>query len=49
MTEVPKAYFTTVQSRVGKQMEFYSNLIQITVRGHGAIFNLDSPMIEEVD
>ena len=42
MTEVPKAYFTTLKSTSGSKMEFYDNLIQITERGNGMIFDLDS-------
>ena len=53
MTEVPKAFFTTVKKRKGLEMEFYDNLLQITERNHGIIFDLDSlnevQAIEEID
>lgn len=49
MTEVPKAYFTTIKNRNGKKFSFYSNLIQITIRSHGMIFDLDSSPIKEID
>ena len=48
LTEVPKSYFSTIKNRVGKKMSFYSNLIQITARGNGIIFDLDSFPIAEV-
>ena len=48
LSEVPKSYFTTIKKRIGKHMEFYSNLLQITVRGNGMIFDLDSYPISEV-
>ena len=49
MTEVPKAYFTTIKERNGKRLTFYSNLIQVTVESHGMIFDLDSDPIKEID
>ena len=42
MTEVPKAYYTTLRSRTGLKLTFYDNLLQITERNHGMIFDLDS-------
>ena len=42
MTEVPKAYYTTLRSRKGLDLSFYNNLLQITERNHGMIFDLDS-------
>ena len=42
MTEVPKAYFTTLKSRKGVKLYFYDNLLQITESNHGMIFDLDS-------
>ena len=42
MTEVPKAYFTTMKSISGLDMTYYSNLLQITERSNGMIFDLDS-------
>ena len=42
MTEVPKAYFTTLKSRKGLELFFYNNLLQITESNHGMIFDLDS-------
>ena len=49
MTEVPKAYFTTVKNVNGLDMEYYSNLLQITERNNGMIFDLDTTPIQEVD
>ena len=49
MTEVPKAFFTTIKSRSGRKYQFYDNLLQVTVRSHGMIFDLDSADIAEVD
>ena len=48
MTEVPRAYPTTIKSRIGGKYEFYLNLLQITVRSHGMLFDLDSNPIKEV-
>ena len=42
MTELPKAYYTTLRSRKGLELSFYNNLLQITERNHGMIFDLDS-------
>ena len=42
MTEVPKGYFTTIAGRTGRQLQFYDNLLQITMRAHGMIFCLDT-------
>lgn len=47
MTELPKAYFTTQKSINGLAMTYYSNLLQITERNNGIIFDLDS--MEEVE
>lgn len=47
MTDVPKSYFTTIKDRTGKKLEFYNNLLQITVQSHGMIFNLDT--VKEID
>ena len=41
MTEVPKAYFTTIQGRIGHRLKFYSNLLQVTIRLDGMIYDLD--------
>ena len=41
MTEVPKAYFTTIKSRIGRKLDFYSNLLQVTGRLNGMIYDLD--------
>ena len=53
MTEVPKGYFTTIRGRTGKQLKFYDNLLQITMRAHGMIFCLDTRQeveaIENID
>ena len=49
MTEVPKQYFTTIKARNGDKLTFYDSLLQITVRLHGTIFNLDTDPIGEVD
>ena len=50
MTEVPKAYFSTIKSRNNLEMEFYSNLLQVTVGSHGTIYDLEtSEKITEVD
>ena len=49
MTEVPKAYFSTIARRSGFKIEFFNNLLQITIRNHGMLFNLDTQPIEEVD
>ena len=47
MTEVPKAYFTTVKQRHGRKMSYYDNLIQITILNNGIIFDLET--LHEVD
>ena len=47
MTEVPKAYYTTMKSRKGLQLGFYNSLLQITERNNGMVFDLDT--LEEVD
>lgn len=47
MTEVPDAYFTTIKQMQGQKMQYYDNLIQITIHNHGMIYDLDS--LEEVD
>ena len=49
MTEVPKAYFTTIKDRNGLDLSFFNNLLQITVRADGMIFDLDSDPIREVN
>ena len=49
MTEVPKAYFTTIKERSAFRLSFHNNLLQITVRSHGMIYDLDSEPIQEVD
>lgn len=52
LTEVPKAYFTTIKARkTGKQREFYNNLLQVTIGTNGMIYDLDSliPHPKEVD
>ena len=49
MTEVPKAFFSTIQQRDGFKLKFFDNLLQVTMRSHGMIFNLDTNPIEEVD
>ena len=50
LTEVPKAYFTTIKSiNSGGQINFYDNLLQVTVSTNGIIFDLDSNPIKEVD
>lgn len=41
MTEVPNAYFTTLKKREGLNIEFYDDLLQVTERNHGMIFDLD--------
>ena len=48
MTEVPKLYFTTIKNRRKRDLEFYDSLLQITVRSHGIIFDLQSPTMKEV-
>ena len=45
MTEVPKAYFTTAKLNEGLDVTYYDNLIQITERGNGMIFDLDTTPI----
>ena len=47
MTEVPKGYFKTIKNRKGKQLDFFDNLLQVTVRSHGMIFDLDT--VKEVE
>ena len=49
MTEVPKQYFMTIKERNGNQLRYYDSLLQVTVRLHGTIFNLDTNPISEVD
>ena len=53
MTEVPKSYFKTIKNRKGKQLEFFDNLLQVTVVNHGMIFDLDTmkevEAIENID
>lgn len=47
MTEVPKGYFKTIKNRKGKHLTFYDNLLQITMRSHGIIIDLDE--LKEVE
>ena len=47
MTEVPKGYFTSIKSRIKEGMQFYNNILQVTVRSHGMIYDLYS--LREVD
>ena len=47
MTYVPKGNFTSIKDRIGRKLQFFDNLLQITVRSHGMIFDLDS--FKEVD
>ena len=49
MTEVPKAYFTTIKERSAFNLKFHNNLLQVTVRSHGMIYDLDAEPIQEVD
>ena len=50
LTEVPKAYFTTIKARKAEgKMEFYDNLLQVTICNNGMVFDLDSTPIKEVD
>ena len=42
LTEVPKAYFSTQKSISASKMTFFSNLLQVTERSNGIIFDLDS-------
>lgn len=48
MTEVPKLYFTTIKERQKNDLEFYNSLLQVTVRSHGIVFDLDSKNMNEV-
>ena len=49
MIGLPKTTFKTIKERNGRNMRFYSNLIQITVRANGIIYDLDSNPIKEID
>ena len=53
MTEVPRGYFKTIKNRKGKQLDFFDNLLQVTVVSHGMIFDLDTmkevEAIENID
>ena len=49
MIGLPKATFKTIKEINGEKMSFYSNLIQITVRANGIIYDLDSNPIKEID
>ena len=50
LTEVAKANFTTVKTmKSNNRMEFYDNLLQVTIGNDGMIFDLDSEPIMEVN
>ena len=50
LTEVAKANFTTVKvMKSNNRMEFYDNLLQVTIGNDGMIFDLDSEPIMEVN
>ena len=42
MTEVPKGYFTTIKDRANEKLSFFNNVLQVTVRTNGMIFDLDT-------
>ena len=49
MTEVPKAYYTTIKPGKGKEkIEFYDNLLQITVRSTAIHLALDNEIPDEI-
>ena len=45
LTEVPKAYFSMTKSINGHKIDYYDNLLQITERNYGMIFDLDTTPI----
>lgn len=49
MTEVPKAFYTTIKPRKGKEkISFYKDLLQITARSTAIHLNLDEEMPDEI-
>ena len=49
MTEVPKAFYTTIKPGKGKEkIEFYHNLLQITVRSTAIHLALDDEIPDEI-
>ena len=50
MTQIPQSYFSTIKNNTfGNKMQFYDNLLQVTIGANGMIFDLDSSPIKEVD
>ena len=45
MTEIPKAFFTNIKERDELDFTVYSNLLQVTIRSHAMIYDLDSESI----
>ena len=45
MTEIPKAFFTNIKERDELDFTVYSNLLQVTIRSHAMIYDLDSEPI----
>ena len=47
---MPKGYYKTMKAQLGKDgMEYYNNLLQLTIGTHGMIFDLDARPPKEVD
>ena len=42
MTEVPKAYFKTIRDKKDNLIEFYQDVLQITVRANAILISLDT-------
>ena len=50
LCEVPKSYSSNIKSRsADNKIEFYDNLLQVTIGTNGMIFDLDSSPIKEVE
>ena len=45
MNEIPRAFFTCIKERDELDFTVYSNLLQVTVRSHAMIYDLDSEPI----
>ena len=48
MTELPKAYFKTIKDKKDNKIEFYQDVLQITVRANAILISLDSTNPSEI-
>ena len=48
MTEVPKAYFKTMKDKKENTIQFYQDVLQITVQTSAILVSLDKETPEEI-